>query len=46
MSLDLLNFIILHKEVNVPEKLWKIYSETCLKGPLKNKQNKGLKAMW
>ena len=23
-----------------------IYSETCLKQPLKNRQNKGLKAMW
>ena len=22
------------------------YSETCLKWPLKNRQNKGLKAMW
>ena len=26
--------------------LFYMYSETCLKRPLKNRQNKGLKAMW
>ena len=25
---------------------WCIYSETCLKRPLKNRKNKGFKAMW
>ena len=30
--------------LNMPNRF--IYSETCLKRPLKNRQNNGLKAMW
>ena len=38
--------ILTNSQLFLISHLISLYSETCLKQPLKNRQNKGLKAMW
>ena len=40
------NYLDDHRQIVSHHKQTKVYSKTCLKRPLKNRQNKGLKDRW